>query len=336
MSSTDLYSDNKGDMNSPAAQDNQKRRILAIDVFRGFTIAVMVFVNFQSEFTSPPDWSLHAPDYGLTYVDFVAPFFIFALALTYKDSLQARVKKDGGLNGYMHFIVRNMALIGMGFLGTLGIQDNLSATFTWGVLQAIGFAGMITLLFIRLPRYLRLCIAVFGLVMYQFLVLPAIGDVIVSEAHAGFIGGMGWAFMMLLCTVPAEAIETKKTKEILIWGVILLTAGLVLVFFVGVSKHRVNISYTLITIGMACVVYYLIWVIYEKKNLTRGTSRFSRPLGRNSFLIYCVHGPLDVAIADALANEFPWFGVIIIGLVLVASMWLLSVLLDKKKIYIVL
>src|SRR6185437_1344900 len=57
------------------------RRIVSIDIFRGITMAVMIFVNELSGVGGMPWWTRHAPgrlDY-MTYVDMVFPFFLFAV-----------------------------------------------------------------------------------------------------------------------------------------------------------------------------------------------------------------------------------------------------------------
>ena len=54
-----------------------KNRLISLDAFRGFTIALMIIVN------DPGDWDntfpplLHADWHGITLTDFVFPFFIF-------------------------------------------------------------------------------------------------------------------------------------------------------------------------------------------------------------------------------------------------------------------
>ena len=51
------------------------KRVASIDIFRGLTMLVMVFVNEVSEVKGVPWWSRHAPanlDY-MTYVDMVFP-----------------------------------------------------------------------------------------------------------------------------------------------------------------------------------------------------------------------------------------------------------------------
>ena len=59
-----------------------KDRYISVDVFRGFTIALMIIFN------SPGSWSntfaplLHADWHGITLTDFVYPFFIFIVGVS--------------------------------------------------------------------------------------------------------------------------------------------------------------------------------------------------------------------------------------------------------------
>lgn len=128
----------------PPDYQQKKIRYLCIDVFRGLAIAAMIFVNTLSEFSTTPAWSKHAIDFGLTYVDLVAPFFIFAIALTYRMSFKRYLKNDGALNAYIRILRRYGALLGFGFLGSLFITSE-GINFGWAVLQAIGLAGIFTL-----------------------------------------------------------------------------------------------------------------------------------------------------------------------------------------------
>ena len=60
-------------------QENPSKRILSIDIFRGLTILVMVFVNDLAGIKGLPWWNYHIPpgEQGLTYVDVVFPAFLF-------------------------------------------------------------------------------------------------------------------------------------------------------------------------------------------------------------------------------------------------------------------
>ena len=55
-------------------------RVLSIDIFRGLTMAAMIFVNALAGVRGLPWWTYHAPAQVdvMTYVDMVFPFFLFA------------------------------------------------------------------------------------------------------------------------------------------------------------------------------------------------------------------------------------------------------------------
>jgi predicted acyltransferase len=75
-------------------------RIFSIDIFRGIAIVAMVMANFMTGIQTLPAWLKHAPDVGLTVIDFIAPFFVFAIGLTYRASFERRLEKDGALKAY--------------------------------------------------------------------------------------------------------------------------------------------------------------------------------------------------------------------------------------------
>ena len=135
--------------NSPIDQprpNNSKDRNAAIDQFRGFAILLMILADYLNNISSIPVWLKHAPDVGYTVIDLVAPLFIFAIGLTFGMSFRRRFERQGAWRTYNHFFSRNLALIGLGFLITLGgvLSKNYPPTANWGLLQALGAAGLIT------------------------------------------------------------------------------------------------------------------------------------------------------------------------------------------------
>ena len=65
-------------MKNPASDlINNSNRILSIDIFRGITILVMVFVNDVASVKGLPWWTYHIGpgEQGMTYVDVVFPHF---------------------------------------------------------------------------------------------------------------------------------------------------------------------------------------------------------------------------------------------------------------------
>ena len=128
-------------------------RLLALDVFRGLTVAGMLLVN------QPGDWSAiypplaHAPWHGWTPTDLIFPFFLFIVGVTTHLSVEARRRRGEDERAIALQIAKRAALIVLCGL--------LLASFPWwpleritgmrfpGVLQRIGvayfFGAMLTL-----------------------------------------------------------------------------------------------------------------------------------------------------------------------------------------------
>ncbi len=60
-----------------SAKFSSSRRILSVDIYRGLTMLVMIFVNDVGGVTGLPWWNYHMPPgaNGMTYVDWVFPGF---------------------------------------------------------------------------------------------------------------------------------------------------------------------------------------------------------------------------------------------------------------------
>ena len=72
-------------------------RIVSIDIFRGLTIAVMIFVNELAEVRGLPWWTYHAHANQdvMTYVDMVFPFFLFIVGMSMPLSVEQRIAVKG-------------------------------------------------------------------------------------------------------------------------------------------------------------------------------------------------------------------------------------------------
>src|ERR1700740_636509 len=89
-------------------------RIASIDIFRGLTMVVMIFVNDLSSVHGLPWWTYHAPGRLdlMTYVDMVYPFFLFAVGLSLPLAVKARLKKNPSQAAlWMHTLIRSASLI---------------------------------------------------------------------------------------------------------------------------------------------------------------------------------------------------------------------------------
>ncbi len=136
-------------MNTRPTSTGESPRILSVDIFRGLTMMVMVFVNDLSGVKGLPWWNYHMPPGadGMTYVDMVFPEFLFIVGMAIPLAIQRRFDKgDSTWKLWMHVIFRSLALIVLGIFlanhgkvdpGLTGIEE--SAWALWGLAGAILF-----------------------------------------------------------------------------------------------------------------------------------------------------------------------------------------------------
>ena len=92
-------------------------RVASIDIFRGLTMTLMIFVNELAAVKGLPWWNYHAPAKvdAMTYVDIVFPAFLFILGMTIPIALEHRIRKNPSLPAlWLHVILRTIALIVLG------------------------------------------------------------------------------------------------------------------------------------------------------------------------------------------------------------------------------
>jgi predicted acyltransferase len=311
-------------------------RLQSIDQFRGFTIIAMVAVNFLAGVRAVPAWLKHAPDIGLTFTDLVAPFFILAIGLTYGLSFARRAECDGLKAAYEHFAKRFFTLMALGFIMRLGEIWTGVATnnANWGVLQAIGLAGLVALLVIRLPWWAKFAVGGGGLAVYQVLVNTFMGDGILALPHGGVPGAASWACMLILGCGAGDVFHRfqPKIRNLGIMGAAFAATGLLLALVVPVSKNRVSASYTLLATGLGLVLFLGFYLLNDK-------ARIRLPLlgawGKNPLLLYVLHQVLLAiwvlpAVGWWYADAPLWLAAIQLACLLTA-MSALAVFMAKKK-----
>jgi heparan-alpha-glucosaminide N-acetyltransferase len=120
-------------------------RVASIDIFRGLTMTLMIFVNELAEVKGLPWWNYHAPAKVnvMTYVDMVFPAFLFILGMTIPIALDHRLRKSKSMTQlWLHIVQRTIALIVLGLIlanaeggsrALMGIGTDL-----WAILALLG------------------------------------------------------------------------------------------------------------------------------------------------------------------------------------------------------
>lgn len=117
------------------------KRVLSIDVMRGFTLFLMLFVN---DLYTPgvPAWFTHTKaDFdGMGLADWVFPGFLFMVGMAIPFAIQSRIKKgDNHLKLIAHILIRtaSLLLIGVLMMNTSRMNPELSGMNKnlWGILM---------------------------------------------------------------------------------------------------------------------------------------------------------------------------------------------------------
>lgn len=228
-----------------------------------------------------------------------ASAFVFAIGLTFASSFERRRRAGVGA-AYRHFVLRHLALIGIGAILTAGGTSVAGAHTDWGVLQALGLAGLICLAFIRLPAWARFLAGLLLLVGYQLALDAWWLEEVVRSSHGGFLGAISWAALLILATAVADLWRRGRAPYALCCAFLVVVAA-ISALVVPVSKHRVSLSFVLITLAISAVAFL---VVDLASRAVPNRPGFLAWWGENSLALYILHLLVLAIVAMPAA---PWW-----------------------------
>ncbi len=298
-------------------------RFLALDIFRGATIALMVIVN------TPGTWSYvygplrHAEWHGCTLTDLVFPFFLFIIGVAMRFSFDKYdICKYGPL--FNKIIFRTITIFSIGLL--LNAFPFIRQNWDWSSFRILGVLQRIALAYF-FASFIVLRLDVKGLVKISFFILVGywlllmsygfysgqdpyslkynlilvIDSFLLGENH--LYGGTGIQFDPegLLSTIPSivtiligflvgTMIKTTNDHQdniqrMLVLGSLLIITGWLWSFGFPINKQLWTSSYVLYTAGIAIILLSgMIWIVDIKK-----IDWWTKPfviLGSNAIFLY--------------------------------------------------
>ncbi|MGA2027891.1 MAG: heparan-alpha-glucosaminide N-acetyltransferase domain-containing protein [Syntrophobacteraceae bacterium] len=309
-----------------------KGRLVSLDAFRGFTIAMMILVNSPGDTGAVYSHLSHVAWNGWTFADTVFPSFLFIVGVSIVFSFAKQEGEDIRNSAFMvRLFRRTIILFALGLFLNLFPTFHLSTVRIPGVLQRIAlcyfFASLIVLNAGLRGRILWLIglLASYWLMM-RFIPVPGIGagvlepgknfaawvDSLFLRGHMWSYYGGKWDPEGIVSTIPAIATtlfgvltaqwlksslpERRKVAGMVCAGVVLLIAAYILDPWLPINKGIWTSTFSILMAGMAIVcLAFFHWLIDIED-----FSRWAKPLiilGLNPITVYVLSEVLDTTLS---------------------------------------
>lgn len=203
----------------------------AIDMLRGLTVLIMIFVNSFWKLEGVPHWLEHAA-WGEDFMglaDIVFPCFLFAVGMSIPYAIERRSAKGfSDASTLLHILLRTFALLVTGaFLGNSEGWISDDAPYPMGLYWILMLAGFICVWnqypreTSRRLRYVFAGLKIAGAAILIYLMLTfRNGEGQVFGFRTSILGLIGWAY--LICAVSYLIVRDRPVRLLAIFGVFVL------------------------------------------------------------------------------------------------------------------
>jgi predicted acyltransferase len=263
------------------------KRYGSIDAFRGLAIILMVVFSFYVLFSYyRPTWVLHNQGEVLLFGDLIAPFFGFLVGISLYISYARRKE-----SGQKWSSIAKHKTKGFVFLIILGLVLDSTAKYRfpiWGVLEALGAAGLITFLVLEYSEKVKWFVCALMLGIYSYLLtFPAFNEMLLSLPHGSPLGVISWTPITIVgAIVGADFLNKKRIdfeKKLFGVGISLIALGFLVSYIIPFNKLIVSTSYSIFAAG-ACVLFFL--VFYELVEVRKFSLKTLREFGVSSLSVW--------------------------------------------------
>ena len=287
-----------------------KQRLIALDVFRGLTIILMIIVNSPGNNTPYP-LLMHATWNGCTLADLVFPWFIFIVGISAVMHLSAEKNR-----GVMPAVLWSGILKRTGMLFSLGLllnafphHFNLDTLRILGVLQRLALCYLVSAgLFLTTSTRTQWMIICAILLNYWFIlsffgshIVTDVDELILGSQHLykahidpeGLLSTLPCFATVLLGNLTAVRMLTAdsaqhKARDLLFAGLLSLMTGWLWSLVLPFNKSLTTPSTVLWTTGLGLVLFTGLYYLIEIKQRTGWVKPFMT-FGQNALLIYLLH-----------------------------------------------
>ncbi len=353
---------------------NPMGRLESLDVFRGFTMLLLISTGFGFKYLK--DYPVlgfiatqftHHPWHGMRFWDLIQPFFMFIVGVAMPFSFQKRWDRGDTWNQtFLKVIKRSITLFLFGIILHCGY--NKKPVFElWNVLTQLSVTYFIAFLFMRKSLKTQLFVSsgilLFNYLAYRFIPVPGVTNPWMKDHNLGsymdmlimgkinpgggwvtinFIGSTAhtmWGVMAGII-LKSNRPNIKKIKILTIAGIIGVLLGLALDPITPIVKRICTSSFIIHSGGWCLLFLALFYYIVDVKN-HRKWSHFLVILGMNSIFIYMFREILGGWLSDYVGiftmpvlNHLGNFGKTIHWNFIIFIHWYLTYWLYKHKIFL--
>lgn len=301
------------------------KRIVALDVLRGLTVAMMILVNNTGHYftqLSHVEWN------GMTMCDMVFPFFLFVMGVSTYLSLSKTGFESSGAN-WWHICRRTVLIIlvcwcicwldnavygdffPFGHLRLTGVLVRIALSY--GILSALALCvshkSMPWIAGGLLALYAALLLMGNGYAADETSVLYKVDVAVLGKSHLyawapvdpegllGLVPSVAHAILGFLCgSILASADDIKRRMTNMAgYAVFMLCIGMGLTAVLPLNKMIWSPSFVLVTCGSAQLLLAALMYIIDYKGIA-GWTGVLRVFGTNSLLAYVLSEVLAVVL----------------------------------------
>jgi predicted acyltransferase len=299
-------------------QAGESSRLISLDAMRGFTIAVMIVVNFPGNEKYVYPTLRHSQWNGLTFTDLVAPFFLFIVGVSIVFAFSKRLEKPGSkMDLYGKIITRSLKIFAVGmFLNAMPDFDFINLRWT-GTLHRIAIVFLVcAMLFLHTNWQQQTLTVIIILVIYwlsmTLIPTPGIGKVslepgmnlaawVDQQYLPGYMWRKTWDPEGILSTFPSIATGItgmiagrlllsrftahEKVNYLMSAGLFAAALGYFWGLIFPVNENIWTSSFVLVTSGFAAMLLGALYFIIDILGYKSGTAA-GIIFGANAIVIY--------------------------------------------------
>lgn len=205
-----------------------QRRLLSIDVFRAFTMLLMIFVNDFDGVQKVPEWvkHAHANEDALGFADIIFPAFLVIVGLSIPFAIKARLKRGQSTGRvFLAILTRSLALLVMGVFH-VNLENYSTAAIlprpVWEILITVGFFLIWTDYPEKIKKNTRIVLQAAGILLLALMAVLYKGEngqgilVPMQPQWYGILGLIGWSY--LICASVYLLSKGKLIVQFIAWA----------------------------------------------------------------------------------------------------------------------